>query len=234
MARVDSLPESAKEVLQTGSVIEREFTYELISSVTDIPEKELLSCLSVLKDAELIYERGIYPDSTYIFKHALTRDVVYDSILTNKRKSLHETIGRSIESLYSDRADQKPELLANHYSLSENWKEAVRFGRLAAEKAYRYSQFQEAVTLYEMVSDWILKLPENQTQKEDLVDVQLEICWSNIGLGQFGRVLVAKRAESIAKSLGDQTRLGIAYLGLGTAYVYRGNFEKQNIMPCKP
>lgn len=227
MARVDSLPESAKEVLQTGSAIEREFTYELISRVTDMPENELLSCLSVLKDSELIYERGIYPDSTYIFKHALTRDVVYDSILTNKRKNLHQTIGRSIESLYSDRADQKPELLANHYSLSENWKDAVRFGRLAAEKAYRYSQFQEAVTLYEMVSDWILKLPENQAQKEDLVDVQLEICWSNIGLGQFGRVeKVAKKAESIAKSLGDRTRLGIAYLGLGTAYVYRGNFEK--------
>ena len=227
MARVDALPEFAKDVLQTGSVIEREFTYELIHQVTDRPEKELLSCLSVLKDSELIYERGIFPDSTYIFKHALTRDVVYDSILTIKRKNLHETIGKAVAVLYSDRVDQKPELLAHHYSLSENWEEAVRFGRLAAEKAYRYSQFQEAVTLYEMVAEWILKLPESKAQKENLVDIQLEICWSNIGLGQFGKVeKVAKEAESIAKSLEDQTRLGIAYLGLGTAYVYRGNFEK--------
>jgi len=227
MARVDSLPESAKMVLQTGSVIEREFTYELIHNITDQTEKELLSCLAVLKDSELIYERGIYPESTYIFKHALTRDVVYNSILTNKRKSLHEKIGKAIVALYSDRVDQKPELLAHHYSHSENWEEAVRFGRLAAEKAYRYSQFQEAVTLYEMVTEWISKLPESKTQKENLVDIQLEICWSNIGLGQFGKVeKVAKEAESIAKSLGDQTRLGIAYLGLGTAYVYRGNFEK--------
>ena len=227
MARVDSLPESAKEVLQAGSVVEREFTYELIHKVTDHSEKDLLSCLSVLKDSELIYERGTFPDSTYIFKHALTRDVVYDSILTNKRKSMHETIGRAIESLYSDRVDQKPELLAHHYSLAENWEEAVHYGRLAAEKAYRYSQFQEAVTLYEMVTEWISKLPESKTQKRNLVDIQLEICWSNIGLGQFGKVeKVAKEAETIAKSLDDQERLGIAYLGLGTAYVYRGNFEK--------
>jgi class 3 adenylate cyclase/tetratricopeptide (TPR) repeat protein len=227
MARVDVLPEAAKEVLQTGSVIEREFTYALMHRVANLPEKELLSCLSVLKDSELLYERGIYPESTYIFKHALTRDVVYDSILTDKRKHLHETIGNAIVDLYADRVDQKPELLAHHYSLSESWEKAVRFGKLAAEKAYRFSQFQEAVKFYEMVTDWILKLPESHTQKENLVDIQLEICWSNIGLGQFGKVEeVAREAESTARLLGDRTRLGIAYLGLGTAHVYRGNFEK--------
>ncbi len=227
MARVDSLPDVAKEVLQTGSVIEREFTYELINRVTNQPEKELLSCLAILKDAELVYERGIYPDSTYIFKHALTRDVVYDSILTDKKENLHDIIGNAIAALYADRIDLKPELLAHHYSLSKNWEEAVRFGKLAAEKAYKYSQFQEAVGLYELVIEWITKLPESQGQKQNLIDVQLEICWSNIGLGQFGKVEeIAKQAESLSKSLGDQTRLGIAYLGLGTAYVYRGMFKE--------
>jgi predicted ATPase len=73
MARVDSLPESAKRTLQIGSVIEREFSYGLIKQITDLPEKELLSRLSALKDSELLYERGIYPHSTYIFKHALTQ-----------------------------------------------------------------------------------------------------------------------------------------------------------------
>jgi len=71
MARVDSLPEGAKEVLQAGSVIEREFRYELIKEITGLLEQELLSHLSALKDSELLYERGIYPQSTYIFKHAL-------------------------------------------------------------------------------------------------------------------------------------------------------------------
>jgi class 3 adenylate cyclase len=83
MARVDTLPQGAKELLQTGSVIEREFSYELIKKVTGISQEELLSNLSILKDSELLYERGIYPDTTYIFKHALTREVVYNSLVTN-------------------------------------------------------------------------------------------------------------------------------------------------------
>ena len=81
MARVDALPQGAKEVLQAGSAVEREFSYDMVHRVTGIPERELLSHLSVLKEAELLFERGIYPDTSFIFKHALTRDVVYDSLL---------------------------------------------------------------------------------------------------------------------------------------------------------
>ena len=90
MARVDLLPEGSKKLLQIGSVIEREFSYELIKRVTGLSQDELLSTLSILKDSELIYERGIYPQSNYLFKHALTREVVYDSILVKKRKELHK------------------------------------------------------------------------------------------------------------------------------------------------
>ena len=74
MARVDSLSEGFKSFLQTGSVVGREFNYDLIEMVTGLTEQELLSHLSVLKDSELLYERGIYPQSTYIFKHALTQE----------------------------------------------------------------------------------------------------------------------------------------------------------------
>ena len=227
MARVDSLPEAAKEMLQIGSVIEREFAYELIKHVADISEKELLSCLSVLKDSELLYERGIYPESTYIFKHALTRDVVYESILTEKRKDMHDKIGNAVEELYANRIEQRYELLSHHYSIAENWEKAVYYAKLAAEKAHRLSQFQQAIQFYDKAAEYILKLPDSQIHKENLVDIQLENCWCNIGLGRFGKVEeVAIMAEATAKLLGDRTRLGIAYLGLGTAYVYRGNFDK--------
>jgi len=107
MARVDSLPEAAKVVLQTGSVIEREFSYELIKRVMRISELELLSHLSVLKDSELLYERGILPQSTYIFKHALTQEVVYDSILTKRKNRLHNEIAKAIEELYKDNIDEQ-------------------------------------------------------------------------------------------------------------------------------
>jgi len=227
MARVDSLPEGAKEVLQTGSVIEREFTYEMIKHVTGLPEKELLSNLSVLKDSELLYERGIYPESTYVFKHTLTREVVYDSILTRKKKNLHEKIGNAFEELFADRIEEKYELLDHHYGLAEYWEKAVRFGRLAAEKAHKLGYFQQAVTLYEQTIEWLMKLPENRIRQESLVDIWLEICWSNIGLGQFDKVQkVGLQAEATAKELDDRGRLGITHLGIASAYVYRGNFKK--------
>ena len=227
MARVDSLPEGAKEVLQTGSAIEREFTYDLIKRVKELPEQELLSHLSVLKDSELLYERGIYPETAYIFKHALTRDVVYESILTKKKKTLHDKIGNAIEKLNVNRIEEQYELLAYHYGLSEHWEKAVYFGRLAAEKVYKLSQFQQGITIYEQAAEWLLELPENNTRQESLVDIWLGICWSNVGLGQFEKAEEAGlQAETAAKILGDRARLGMTYIGIGTSFVYRGNFKK--------
>jgi tetratricopeptide (TPR) repeat protein len=103
----------------------------------------------------------------------------------------------------------------------------VHFGRLAAEKAHKLSQFQQAVTTYEQTVEWLLKLPENKIRQESLVDIQQEICWSYIGLGQFDKAEeVGLQAETTAKLLDDRVRLGITYLGIGTAYVYRGNFKE--------
>jgi len=227
MARVDSLPDGAKQVLQAGSVIEREFNYDLIKQVTSLPEQELLPHLSVLKDSELLYERGIYPESTFIFKHALTRDVVYDSILSRKKKNLHEKIGNAIEEVYAERIEERYELLAHHYGLAEDWENAVQFGRLAAEKARNLTHFQQAVTLYEQATEWLLKLPENKMRQESLVDLRMEICQSDMGLGKFEKAVeVGLQAETTAKVLGDRARLGMTCVGICTAYVYRGNFKK--------
>jgi class 3 adenylate cyclase/tetratricopeptide (TPR) repeat protein len=135
MARVDSLSEAAKKVLQKGSGIEREFSYRLIKQVTGLPEKELLSHLSALKDLELLYERGIYPQSSYIFKHALTREVVYDSILTKRKKRLHENIGKAIEELYKDNIDEHYGLLAKHFIESESYEKGIHYSIKAGDKA---------------------------------------------------------------------------------------------------
>jgi class 3 adenylate cyclase/tetratricopeptide (TPR) repeat protein len=145
MARIDSLPEGAKEMLQTGSVIEREFSYGLIKQVTGLPEKELLSRLSALKDAELLYERGIYPQSTYIFKHALTQEVVYDSILTKRKKKLHEEIGNAIEELYKDNIDKQYGILAEHFIESENYEKGAEYSKFAGKKAEKAASLNDAI-----------------------------------------------------------------------------------------
>jgi predicted ATPase len=92
MSRIDMLPERAKSLIQIFSVAGREISHKLIKKVMELPENELLTRMSFLKDSELMYERGIYPQSDYIFKHALTQAVAYDSLLIEKRKKIHEKI----------------------------------------------------------------------------------------------------------------------------------------------
>ncbi len=146
MARVDLMPDAAKEVLQVGSAIQREFGYELIKAVTELPEQELLSYLSVLKDAELLYERGIYPSSTYLFKHSLTREVVYDSILTKRKKLLHQKVGKAIEEVYPDKLDAYYSILADHFMASEDFQKSADYSKLTYEQARMQAALPSAVS----------------------------------------------------------------------------------------
>ena len=172
MARVDSLPESAKEILQTGSVIEREFSYELIKQVTALPEQELLSHLSALKDSELLYERGIYPEVTYIFKHALTQQVVYDSILTRKKRNLHEEIGNTIEELYKENIDEHYGVLAEHYITSETYEKGAEYSRLAGKKAQKAASFNDAIAYCEKGISSLEKLPATEDVQKKIIDAR--------------------------------------------------------------
>ena len=144
MARIDSLPEGAKGVLQTGAVIGRELGYDLIKKVMGLSERELLSHLSCLKDSELLYERGIYPQSTYIFKHALTQEVTYNTLLLKRRRGIHEKIGRAMEEFYQERLEEFYEILAYHYQQSDNIEKGVEYLVLAAKKAADRFANQEA------------------------------------------------------------------------------------------
>jgi len=144
MARIDSLPDGAKEVLQTGSVIEREFSYDLIKRVMGLQEQELLARLSVLKDSELLFERGIYPQSTYIFKHALTQEVAFETLLKQRRRDIHGRIAVAVEELHADRLEEHYEMLSYHYERSGNTEKAISYLILAGEKSNRHYSVQAA------------------------------------------------------------------------------------------
>jgi len=172
MARVDSLPEGAKEVIQTGSVIEREFGYELIKRVTGLPEQELLSRLSILKDTELLYERGIYPDTTYIFKHALTCEAVYNSILTRRKKKLHEDIGNAIEDLYKENIGEYYGVLAEHFIYSENYEKGADYSKSAERKAEKAGSLNDAVAYAEKRISCLEKLPVDDDMEKKIIDAR--------------------------------------------------------------
>jgi tetratricopeptide (TPR) repeat protein len=172
MARVDSLHEKAKEVLQKGSVIERGFSYDLIKRLMQLPEQDLLSILSVLKDSELLWERGIFPQSTYSFKHALTRGVVYDSILTESKKRLHEEIGKAIEELYRDNIDEHFGVLAEHFVTSENYEKGAGYCMLAGKKAKKSASFTDSIVYAKKRVECIERLPQTDHVQNQLIDAR--------------------------------------------------------------
>src|SRR6056297_185590 len=175
MSRVDALPEGGKELLQIGSAIDREFTFELIQKVSALADRELLSRLSALKDTELIYERGIFPESSYIFKHALTQEVVYDSILAKRKKQLHEKIGRAIEELHKNNIDENYEVLSGHFIKAENFEDAEAYCRLICRKAAKKNLIEDAIAYAQKRLDCLESLPQTEDIRNKIIDTRTHL-----------------------------------------------------------
>src|SRR6266536_1123974 len=146
-ARIDRLSEAPKRTLQLASVIGREFTRRLVDRLAEIRERteEFLSELTAL---ELVNERRRYPELAYMFKHALTQDVAYGSLLVQRRKELHHLVGLAIEDLYADRLPEHLEMLAYHFARAEDWERALDYLLKAAEKATKAFGLRQALDLY--------------------------------------------------------------------------------------
>jgi len=227
MARIDSLPEEIKNLLQKASAVGREFSHYLIQKVTGFSEQELLTHLSALKDSELIYERGIYPQSTYIFKHALTQEVAYGSLLLKKRKDIHEQIGTAIEALYPNRLEEHYELLAYHYAKSANAEKSFLYLDMANQKMAQLNAMEEAKAYFDEAMSLLDSLPENMENRQRRISLL-------INQGEVFLLLfrtpehfdLLKRFEPIAKGLGNQALLGAFYSRLGYLAWSSGQFDQ--------
>jgi tetratricopeptide (TPR) repeat protein len=222
MARVDKLPEGAKNLLQTGSVIEREFGYELIKTVSNLSEQDLLPQLSVLKDSELIFERGIYPESIYIFKHALTQEVVYDSILTRKKKELHNKIGQSIEQIYQDNLHEHYGVLAEHFINGENFENGSNYCRLAARKAEKPGSLVDAITYKEKEIECLERLPKTEGLEKNIIDARTALGLFYTQMGYFAKAkTICDPIIKLAESSDYKRRMSHIYsiFGVYTAYI---------------
>jgi len=227
MARVDSLPEGTKGLLQTASAVGRESSYDLIKRLTDLAEQELLSHLSILKDSELIYERGIYPQSTYIFKHALTQEVVYDSLLLKRRKEIHAQIGGVIEDLYPDLPEEYYELLAYHYGRSTSTDKAVQYLDLANQKSIKLNAMEEAKTYFDEAMALLDTLPEteeNRQRRISLLVSQGEAFMLLLKIPEYYDLLT--RYEPMAKGLGNPELLGAFCGRLGHCHHLFGHYDQ--------
>ena len=117
-SRIDRLEESSRHTLQLAAVIGREFTQRLLERIADI-NQGTSTVLRKLQAIELIYEKALHPELTYMFKHALTQDVAYGSLLTGRRRDLHRNVGEAIEEIYADRLTEHLTVLAYHFARAE-------------------------------------------------------------------------------------------------------------------
>ena len=165
-ARIDRLPSREKDLLQTLAVIGKEFSLGLIRAVAGESEEELSRGLSHLQAAEFIYERPAFPDPEYTFKHALTQEVAYGSLLRERRGVLHERTGQAIEALNPQALEAHYEELAHHYGRSANTPKAVEYLRLAGEQAVARSAYGEAIGRLRQALELLKTLPETRERDE--------------------------------------------------------------------
>ena len=228
MARVDSLPDAVKKILQTGSVVGREFSYELIKEVAGLPEKELLSHLSILKDSELVFERGIYPQSTYIFKHALTQDAAYGSLLKSTCQKYHKKVAQALEERFPSTVETQPERLGYHYTEAGLLEQAIPYWQRAGDIDMKRSAHTAAIGHYTRG----LELLEKLSQKPERVAIELAL---QTALGTalmpvrgFGAPEVKQsldRARELSQQVGDTAQLLTVLHGLWIYYLVRAELK---------
>ena len=159
-ARIDRLPPEEKRLLQTAAVIGMEVPLPLLQAIAEAPEESLQRSLAQLQATEFLYETRLFPEHEYTFKHALTHEVAYGSLLLERRRVLHARIVQALEALAGDRVAEQVERLAHHALRGEVWDKALAYCRQAGEKAIARSAYREAVGYFEQALSALPHLPE--------------------------------------------------------------------------
>ena len=209
-ARIDRLVEDDRRLLQSAAVIGKDVPFALLNAIADMPEDELRGKLARLQRAEFLYEMRPSPDVLeYTFKHALTYEVAYQSLLSNRRRALHARIAEAIETLYADRLADHVEQLAHHALCGEQFERAVTYAREAGARALTRSAYRNSVEHFDQALAALAHLPADRTTSETAIDLRFDLRTALTPLGEHGRIIEHLReAEALAQTLGDDLRLG--------------------------
>ncbi len=232
-ARIDRLPPQEKQLLQSAAVIGKDVPFSLLQAITELSDEELRRCLTHLQAAEFLYETSLFPDLEYTFKHALTHEVAYGSLLHERQRTLHARIVEAIEALYSDRLIEQVERLAHHAARGEVWGKALTYLRQAGAKADARSANREAVSYLEQALTALTHLPDDRETREQAIDLHFNVRMSLLALGERERVLKHLRAaEALANALGDERRLARISLFIARELSMHGEHE-QAVTACE-
>jgi class 3 adenylate cyclase/tetratricopeptide (TPR) repeat protein len=201
-ARIDRLGERDKYLLQTASVIGKEFTESILRGVVELPASEMEGALSTLEAAEFIHEEALYPEREYAFRHPLTREVAYQSLLRERRANVHADVARALEEVHPDELDSHAALIAHHWEGAGEPIVAARWhGRAANQPA-------SALSHWRSVRDLLGPSPESSE-----LSLALEACnqilWQGgrLGMTEAERSAVVLEGRSLAERTGDRGSL---------------------------
>jgi tetratricopeptide (TPR) repeat protein len=199
----------------------------LLQAIANLPEDALHRGLAHLQAAEFLYETCLFPEREYTFKHALTHEVAYSSLLSERRRVLHARIVTALETLAGDRLAEQVERLAQHALRGEVWDKALAYCRQAGEKAWARPAYREAVRYFEQALSVLAHLPEMRDTCEQAIDLRLALRSALQQSGDFGRILAALReAEALAVALEDPRRLGQVCDSLSSYFFFMGAYDQ--------
>ena len=224
-SRIDRLPPDARDLLQTLALIGMEFAVGLVQRVVPKSEDELDRMLQALQLAEFIYEQPAAGEREYIFKHALTHDVAYNSLLTERRRLLHERTAQAIEALYHEGLEDYYADLAHHYCSSNNAEKAAQYLRLAGEQAVDRGACEQAAANVPLALRLIERLPDGVDRLQAELGVRLmegRIVSVLYGMASTERLNTFQRVCELSEELGDDSSLIRGLFNIGFAYANRG------------
>jgi class 3 adenylate cyclase/tetratricopeptide (TPR) repeat protein len=208
-ARIDRLPPEEKHLLQTAAVIGTEVSLPLLQAIADMSEEVLHHSLTHLQAAEFLYETRLFPEREFTFKHALTHEVAYGSLLQERRRLLHARIVTTLEMLEAERLTEHVERLAHHAWRGEVWGKVVTYARQAGAKTSARSVHGESVTHFEQALAALDHLPKGREATAQAIDLRLDLYAPLFALREFHRIGdLLHQAEDLAQNLQDRQRLG--------------------------
>jgi class 3 adenylate cyclase/tetratricopeptide (TPR) repeat protein len=225
-ARIDRLAPEAKRVLQAAAVIGTDVALPLLLAIADAPQTTVRAELAHLQAAEFLYEARLFPDLEYTFKHALTHEVAYTSLLQERRRTRHARIVDAIEGLSAERGGEQAERLAHHALRGELWEKAVTYCRQAGLRAMAQGAYREAVAQLEQALAALRHLPETRETIELIIDLHIDRRNALLPLGEWARMgQHLDEAERLARTLGDPPRLARIANFMATQSLFTGDYD---------
>lgn len=236
LSRLDRLPEQTKRVVQKAAVIGRVFLYRILKHMAQ-EEGELASQMTLIEDAELVRERSRLPEIEYVFRHALTQEVAYKTLLLPARRMLHQSVGQAMETVFAERIEEFTGLLAYHYFSGEAWEKALEFSTRAADYATALYAYSESREHYHRALESLKHLPDSELNRRERADLIMSLVGVSLqAVAPEQNLCLLGEAETLVRKENDRLRLARVQLWIGRVYYLAGKTREaigyfQQVLP---